>query len=160
MDKNYSTDTCHELYFERNKPILGFDETKDYNEWKRQVRLKLTALLGSTPEKTEPNLRILSDKKCGTHRDISFLFTTEEACDVPCRLWIPNNAKKPCPVIICLQGHSSGAHISMGKVRYPGDEKSAFSGDRNFAQQIIEFGYAALILEQHAFGQVRCRFCA
>lgn len=63
MDKNYSTDTYHELYFERNKPILDFDETKDYNEWKRQVRLKLTALLGSTPEKTEPNLRILSDKK-------------------------------------------------------------------------------------------------
>lgn len=92
-DINYSTDICHELYFERNKPILGFDEAKDYNKWKRKVRLKFTELLGDTPEKTEPNLRILSEKECETYRDISFLFAAEEGCDVPCHLWIPNNAK-------------------------------------------------------------------
>lgn len=153
MEFNFSTDDCHELYFANHQPILQFDEHKDYHVWKQQVKTKLTELLGDSPERVDANFRILWEKEHDTFKEVRFVFTTEERCDVPCHLWIPNAVPKPCPVVICLQGHSSGAHISMGQVKYPGDEEVAFSGDRNFAQQIIEQGYAALILEQRAFGE-------
>lgn len=153
MDFNFSTDKCHELWFSRRKPELSFDENKDYGTWKKQVEAKLKELLGEMPEKVDPNFQILWEKKHDTFTETRFVFTTEELCDVPCNLWVPNNAKKPCPVVICLQGHSTGAHISMGQVKYPGDEEVAFSGDRDFAVQIIKEGYAALIMDSRGFGE-------
>ena len=59
----------------------------------------------------------------------------------------------PVPVVICLQGHSKGMHISLGRPKYPGDEELISGGDRDFALQIIREGYAAFVLEQRGFGE-------
>ena len=57
------------------------------------------------------------------------------------------------PLIICLQGHSKGFHISLGRPKYEGDEETINGGDRDFARQIIARGQAALAIEQRAFGE-------
>jgi dienelactone hydrolase len=54
--------------------------------------------------------------------------------------------------VICVQGHSSGAHLSFGETRYPGDEAS-LAEDRDYAVQAVRHGYHAFVLEQRAFGE-------
>ncbi|HQD40961.1 MAG TPA: alpha/beta hydrolase family protein, partial [Bacillota bacterium] len=88
------------------------------------------------------------------YREIRFLFAAEEGADVPCHLLIPQRGEGPHPVVICLQGHTSGMHISFGSPKYPGDEDS-IAGGRDFALQAVKQGYAALALEQRCFGERR-----
>ncbi len=62
-------------------------------------------------------------------------------------------AQEKLPLIICLQGHSTGMHISLGRAVFAGDEETISGGDRDFARQIIARGQAALTIEQRAFGE-------
>lgn len=150
---NYSVDTCHEMLMQARKPSLHFDETCDYDSWKEQLKEKVTELLGDMPDKAELNIRIEWEKEHDAFKEYRILFCSEENVEVPCHLWIPKSAVKPCPVIICLQGHSTGMHISMGRAVYDGDDELIAGGDRDFAVQIVKEGYAALVLEQRGFGE-------
>ncbi|MBE6917866.1 MAG: hypothetical protein E7470_08225 [Ruminococcaceae bacterium] len=146
----FSPDNCHENALRNMKPLLKFDESAPFEPWRAAVKEKLTELLGDMPQRVPLNLQIEWEKEHDTFIEKRIVFDSEEDTSVPCHLWIPKNAKLPCPVIICLQGHSSGMHISMGRTIYPGD---AVGGDRDFAVQIVNEGYAALVLEQRAFGE-------
>ncbi len=151
--KNYTIDTCHEAVMETRRPLFAFDESKDYDSWRGEVKALLTQLLGDMPEKCDENFRIEWEEDHDTFYEYRIVFTAEQAVDVPCHLWVPKAVPKPCPVVICLQGHSTGMHISMRRFIYKGDEETATGGDRDFACQIIEQGYAALVLEQRGFGE-------
>lgn len=146
----FSPDICHENALRNVKPKLAFDETAPYEPWRDAVKEKLTELLGDMPERVPLNLQIEWEKEHDTFIEKRIVFDSEEDTSVPCHLWVPKNAKKPCPVIICLQGHSNGMHTSMGRKLYPTDVEG---GDRDFAVQIVNEGYAALVLEQRAFGE-------
>ena len=61
---------------------------------------------------------------------------------------VENNKKSP--VVICLQGHNRGMHVSMGRTKWPGEE---IKGDRDFAIRALKEGHCALVLEQRAFGE-------
>jgi len=151
---NYSVDLCHNKFMEEHKPLLAFHENCDYESWRAAVKEKLTEILGDMPEeKVDPELKIEWEKEHETFVEYRFVFNSEELVQVVCHLWVPKNVPKPCPVVICLQGHSTGMHISMGRPVYEGDEELIAGGDRDFAVQIIKEGYAALILEQRGFGE-------
>ena len=66
---------------------------------------------------------------------------------------MPNGAVVPLPVVICLQGHSTGMHISLARAKFPGDENSINGGDRDFAIGAIKKGFCALTIEQRAMGE-------
>ena len=70
------------------------------------------------------NVRVEWEEDRDFYREIRFLFTAEEGADVPCHLLVPKSGEGPYPVVICLQGHSTGMHISLGRPKYPGDEES------------------------------------
>ena len=146
-------DLCHEKEFETLKPLMAFDDNLDFEAYKAQVKEKYIELLGIMPEKVPVNVSVEYSVNKGEYTDIRFIFDSEKYAKVPCHLWIPNDKKEKHSVVICLQGHSSGMHISMGKPIYEGDEASISGGDRDFARQIIKEGYAALVLEQRAFGE-------
>ena len=55
--------------------------------------------------------------------------------------------------MICIQGHSKGMHISLGRAKFSGDEKSISEGDRDFCVRAIKEGFAAVALEQRNFGE-------
>lgn len=150
---NYSVDVCHEKYMRHHRPLLAYDENCDYESWRVRVKERLTEVLGDMPEKVNAEFRIEWKKQHDTFTEIRFMFKAEEDVKVPCHLWIPYEAKKPCPVVICLQGHTSGMHISMGRAIHEGDLEHVSGGDRDFAKQIIKEGYAALVLEQRGFGE-------
>jgi len=154
--KEFSPDLYNEYLLRNRKPKLAFDEQADYEAWRQQVKEKLTELLGDMPEEKVPlNVRVEWEKEHDTFIEKRIIFDTEPFASVPCHLWVPKAAKKPCPAVICLQGHSTGMHISMGRAIYEEDKELISGGDRDFAPQIVKEGYAALVLEQRAFGE-RC----
>lgn len=58
------------------------------------------------------------------------------------------------PIVLCLQGHTSGAHISLGIAQSAADEAD-LEGDRDYAVQALRRGWAALVFDQRGFGERR-----
>ena len=142
-------------YIKNMKPSMVYSpETEALGEWQKRAEEKLKELLGLPYEKCDPLFSAEYEKEHEDFREIRFVFQSEIGEFVPCHLWIPKISEynKP-PVMICLQGHSTGMHISMGRARFEGDEETANSGDRNFAVQCIKKGLAAVTLEQRCFGE-------
>lgn len=149
-------DLCHEMIMKNMKPTLAYDETRDFNTWREQVREKFAELLGDMPEeRCDLNIRVEWEKEHDTFHEKRILFNSEENVDIPCHLWVPKNVKLPCPVVICLQGHTTGMHISMGRTIYPPDAEDINGGDRDLAVQAIRNGYAALTMELRGFGELK-----
>ncbi len=151
-NKAFSPDRCHERLLER-EPLLRYNDSRDFDAWRAEVKAKLVELLGDTPERVPLNVRIEWISDAPGYKEYRFIYDTEPETSVPAHLLIPNRAKKPCPVVICLQGHSTGMHISLARAKYDDDEKTIEGGDRDFALQIVKQGYAALVIEQRAFGE-------
>lgn len=135
-------------------PSMRYKDGEDFKAWQSAAYDKLYELLGMDKfEKCEPDLNIEYTKEGEKYTEIRFSFQSEKDYRVPCHLCIPNGAKTPVPLVICLQGHSKGMHISLGRIKYPGDEKSINGGDRDFVNGIAAQGYAALAIEQRNFGE-------
>ena len=152
----FTPDACHKRILKTRKPLLSFDPSTDYRTWKAQVQEKFLELLGDDPERVDLNVTVEWEKETDTYVERRIVFDTEPEASVPCHLLLPKAGKAPHPVVICLQGHSSGMHISLGRPKFEGDEELISSGDRDFALQIVREGYAALALEQRGFGERKC----
>ena len=133
-------------------PSMSYDKG-DYAEWKNSAREKLSKLLGMDKfTKVKSDFEIEYEKKIEGATEIRFSFQSEENYRVPCHLLLPDGVENP-PVIICLQGHSKGMHISLGVAKYQGDEETIKGGDRDFCSRAIKEGYAAIAVEQRNFGE-------
>ena len=139
----------------RDAPMqLAFDPSADFDEWRKKLRTKLRELLGMNKfRKVDTNLRVLAESDRPGYRETRFVFTAEAGVEVPCHLLVPAAASGPVPLVICLQGHSTGMHISLGRPKYPGDEETINGGDRDFAIRVVREGFAALVMEQRCFGE-------
>jgi dienelactone hydrolase len=80
------------------------------------------------------------------------VFRAEAGADVPAYWCVPHGARKPYMTFICLQGHTTGMHQSIGVEA--ADERTAIEvvGDRDFAIGCMKRGMAALCVEQRSFG--------
>ena len=54
-------------------------------------------------------------------------------------------------MLICLQGHTAGFHISIGECKFAGDDK--YIETSTFALDAVKNGYAALCVEQRGMGE-------
>lgn len=121
--------------------------------WQRQARAKLAELSGyrreaSVPYSVGEQRFALPD---GLLRRRIYL-RAREGVDIPVHLVQPENASGPLPVMLCLQGTNSGAHISWGEARYPADLEKG-NGDYAIALQAAQRGYMAVAIEQSCFGE-------
>ena len=133
------------------KPSMAYDGS-DFSQWQKNAREKLSELLGMDKfTKVLPELEFEYDTKIENAREIRFTFQSEDGYRVPCHLFIPFGVEKP-PVIITLQGHSKGMHVSMARKKYEG-ETGKDDGDRDFCVCAIKEGFAAIALEQRNFGE-------
>ncbi len=146
-----------EIYTNYPMPY-SFDPNKDLDEQKEAIRKKYIELL-KMPEKNFKAKATIEWEKNDDERfdEIRFTVETEPDFFVPCHMLIPKGLKKgeKLPTVMCLQGHSTGMHISLGRPIYPGDEKDIAGGDRDFALQIVREGYIAVAMEQRAFGELK-----
>lgn len=134
-------------------PSMRMAEGEDFSAWQIKARRRLEELMGLPLEKAEDNFRIeWTDDSAPNQTEIRFLFESEPEVTVVCHLLLPKKVpQENLPLVICVQGHTSGFHISMGRAKYEGDDPDG--GDRDFARQIIARGQAALAIEQRAFGE-------
>ncbi len=84
-------------------------------------------------------------------------FTSEKNVDVLAFVCLPKNYSTKIPWFVCLQGHSTGAHNSIGVDRENNRKKINVEGDRDFGLHCMKRGIAALCIEQRSFGERRER---
>ncbi len=133
---------------------MTYRDGKNVEAWQAEARAKLAELLGLPMEMPQSDqFHIEWERDEADFHEIRFTYCSEPGVDVCCHLLIPHGAKGRLPLVICLQGHSKGMHISLGRPIYPGDEESISSGDRDFGLQVVRKGYIALVMEQRGFGE-------
>ena len=122
--REIDNDLLHESLF-KNQPLLKFDEKADFQAWRKAVKEKFLELLG---------MEEIAKNTCDIHIEIEeevrkdgyvryrYVFESEKGCLLPCYLLIPDTGKEKYPVLVCIQGHSGGFHISIGEKKYPTDD--------------------------------------
>ena len=137
------------------KPSMAFDPSEEgLEEWQKRAEEKLTELLCLPREDCDRKFTLEFTEDFSEFTEYRFSFQSEENEFVPCHLWVPKKAQaEKAPVMICLQGHSTGMHISMGRPKFEGDDKTVSGGDRDFMVQCIEKGLCCVALEQRCFGE-------
>lgn len=134
------------------KPQMSYSGV-DYESWKMNAREKLSALLGMHKfTLVDTDLQIEYETEIENATEIRFTYQSELGYRVPGHMFLPKDVTNP-PVIICLQGHSSGMHISFGRPKYQGDEETIKGGDRDFCVRALKEGFAAIAIEQRSFGE-------
>ena len=91
--------------------------------------------------------------------EVRFHIESEPGFFLPAHLLLPKDRKpgQKLPAVICMQGHSTGMHISLGREIYERDHRSIFQNREDFALQCIQRGYAAVCMEQRAFGELKTK---
>lgn len=126
--------------------------------WQEKVRDKLRELLGISAAK--PLIEAAPVAGSATTLPSGFRLRTIYLPTAPFRhapvtvVWNPANVSQPLPVMLCLQGHTSGAHISWGETRLPIDRRRLDNGG-DYAIQAVRHGHVAVCIEQIAFGERR-----
>lgn len=135
-------------------PMLRWNGEASIEEHRAVCTEKLRDLLGmDTFAPCEPIFEITAEDVHRGYRHIHFTLQTEEGYYTHCDLLLPMEQTGKLPLCACLQGHSTGAHISLGIPKYPGDENTISGGDRDFCIRAVAEGFAALAIEQRGFGQ-------
>ena len=136
------------------KPCMRY-EGGNFSEWQSAARGKLYELLGMANINRPGNLNFNIEYKteCEDYTEYRFTIESEIGYGFPSVLRVPRGAVGKIPLMICLQGHSTGFHISLGITKFPGDEELMRGGDRDFCKYALESGFAALAIEQRNFGE-------
>ena len=122
--------------------------------WQAEARKKLSELLGmSRFTSCDAAVTVEYVTETPEYTETRFTFQSEPDCVVPCHFLAPRGAGAKPPVMICLQGHSTGMHISLNRPKFPGDAEDADDGDRDYALQAVKHGLCAVTLEQRCFGE-------
>ncbi len=126
--------------------------------WQQELRDKLTTLSGYRRPEAVPTVlhrETAARPGSGLRRERVYL-RTWPGVDMPLDFVWRDGIPEPAPLMLCLQGTNSGAHLSWGEVRMPPDPVKIAAG-LDFARQAAAHGYVALCLEQRAFGERRER---
>ena len=141
-----------QLIQKKLKPAFSYNG-ENYDQWKKEARQKLCDLMGMDKfDLCDSDMQIEFVEKHEGFTETRFTFQSEEGYRVPCHLWLPDGIENP-PIVICLQGHSKGMHISLGRPKFDGEEAIISGGDRDFAVQAIKEGFAAVAMEQRNLGE-------
>jgi dienelactone hydrolase len=147
----FAPEFCHEYWLARTPRALAFSPEVDFPSWRAALEAQLRAMIGWFPERVEADLRTEFTVERAGYTETRMIFTSEPGAEVPMHLLLPPG-DGPFPVMICLQGHSTGMHISLGQPKFEGDAES-IAGGRDFAVQAVRQGYAAVTIEQRCFGE-------
>ena len=125
----------------------------DFLSWQKEARAKLSRLLGLDRfVKVPDEMQIEYTEEAADMTKLRFTFQSEAGYRVPCYLLLPRGVEKP-PVVICLQGHTTGMHNSLGIEKFPKDKGAVIENARDFCLQAVRNGFAAIALEQRNFGE-------
>lgn len=134
---------------------LAFD-ANDINRWRRRLRTKVRQLLGDTPtERCDLNVKSLWRMNHPFGSIEKIVFTSEPRSDVLAYVCLPRDVEPPYTWFVCVQGHTTGFHNSIGVARDDNSKQIDVEGDREFGIGCMRRGLAALCIEQRSFGERR-----
>ena len=137
-----------------------YKEGEDFQALQQKARAALIEKLGISQKLSAPRVplepKVLWSRKVENGTIFKAVLQSEADYDLPIYLCVPFG-KGPFPVWICVQGHGTGMHASIS-VKWQDESTFKYDGgDRDFAIQCLAKGYAALCVEQRAFGEKSCR---
>lgn len=145
----FAPEAVHRLLLAEASPALAYSGGRPQASQRVALKEKLAELLACPEAGGDLDLRIEHHRRGGGFTETRFSITSEPGARVPCHLLVPDDAPRPVAVVLCLQGHSSGMHLSLGR----GEPE----GDRDYALQAVRRGHAALAIEIRGFGERRDR---
>jgi dienelactone hydrolase len=143
----FAPETVHRRLFAAARPAFAYTDARPLAAQRTVLADKLAELLACPAGQGDLDLEVESRLRGDGFIETRFSITSEPGACMPCHLLVPDDAQHP-PVFLCLQGHTSGMHLSL-------DEQAP--GDRDFALQAVRSGYAALAIEIRGFGERRDR---
>lgn len=123
--------------------------------WQKQLRAKLTELLGGFPPRTPLNPRTIEVRDFPRYRREKLVFESRPGLSVIGYLLVPKTGKAPHPSVVCVPGHGRGVDDIVGIDANGRDRIEKPFYQRDFAIQVVEHGLAAVALEPMAFGYRR-----
>ena len=136
------------------KPSLSYG-SQDFATWQATAKQQLRQLLGLDKfHKCDPAVEIEYEQALDNATEIRFSFQSEEGYRIPCHLLLPHGIEKP-PVMVCMQGHAMGMHLSLARLKFPCDEED-LAGDRDYCLRAVKEGFAAVAIELRNFGELSC----
>jgi plasmid stabilization system protein ParE len=82
--------------------------------WQRDLRAKLTELMGGFPERTPLKPRTVEVREFPKYRRERFVFEGRPGSAAVGYLLLARDAPRPCPVAICVPGHGRGVDDIVG----------------------------------------------
>ena len=146
--KNYISHNVTMARTAQVAPSLAYDSTA---VWQLAAREKLTDLLCMPDGRCDDMFAVIETTQRENFTEIIFEFQSEPDYFIPCHLLIPKGAEKPLPVMICLQGHSTGMHFSLGRKKFESDTDEGVI-PRSFALQAVSHGMCAITMDQRYMG--------
>jgi cephalosporin-C deacetylase-like acetyl esterase len=139
------------------KQAMAFSANADLEEQRKAMAKKLRELLAMQAP-LDQCTPVIEENRTDDPRfdEVRFLIESEPGLFLPAHLIYPKSMPGKIPLVVCLQGHSKGMHISLAREPYPSKTPIAVEGDRDFCIQAVARGYAALALEQRGFGELSC----
>ncbi len=151
---SFSPSEYHLQLMKKTTQRLAYDGG-DVKTWQKTLRQKLKELLGIDLKTGRGSIQVKSlwrhEHPLGSIEKIVYL--SEVGADVPAYVCLPKNVPPPYPVMICLQGHSTGMHNSIAVDYETNSQSIDVEGDRDLAIGCMKRGFAALCLEQRSFGE-------
>jgi dienelactone hydrolase len=148
----YSPSWVHGQVSRELKPKYSFDP-ENSEHWRKRGKAKLHELL-SIPANSDPLVveRIWSASDTeGDYQKLELL--GEYGSKIPIYVCIPHPREAVLGTVICLQGHTSGMHNSIG-VSANGENVAVDPPPgRNLVKWCFDNQFAALCLEQRCFGE-------
>jgi cephalosporin-C deacetylase-like acetyl esterase len=121
--------------------------------WRQKAGEKIAELLAMPAEKPEDDgFTVEWTREHETYRETRFYFKSEPYIWIPAHILIPKGRQNP-PLIICLQGHGTGMHLSLGRNLEGEEDESVKNGSHAYALQCVGRGMAALAVELRGFGE-------
>jgi len=152
---DFAASRYHNRRRENLRPVLAYGGG-DVAVWQNRLRPKLREAMGYALHSPAPlNPRTLWKKAHPLGTIEKVVFSSEPGADAMAYVCVPKDAKPPHDFWICVQGHNSGAHLSISRAFGDEDTPVVVEGDREFGLQCMARGMAAVCLEQRGFGE-RC----
>lgn len=144
----------HEI-IEDTQPSMRYKGDLPFEVWQSEAKETLRRLLGmdNLHPATDKKFSIEYKKDEGEYTEYRFTLESEVGYALPCVMRVPNGIETKLPVMLCLQGHSTGMHISLGKAIFPRDAELISGGDRDFVVRGVKEGFISVAIEQRNFGE-------
>ena len=121
--------------------------------WQQDLRAKVIELIGGFPAERRP-LRavVLETRRFSSYTREKIVFDSAPGVSVLAYLLVPDKARQPVPVMICIPGHGRGVDDIVGIDDRGRDRTDKAGYQHDFALQVVEAGMAALAIEPMGFG--------